>query len=109
MRARPGARPAHERTCMPGHTLLVHPDVDEWMLAQPDLRRRVDWLLFELGTRGDAGRPEGMLGAAPRAAGRASSGRPRSRRTRHRSAGGAPGWAASTTTPGGSRPSAGTA
>jgi hypothetical protein len=49
---------------MPGHTLLVHPDVDDWMHAQPDLRRRVDWLLFELGTRGDAGRPKGIVGPA---------------------------------------------
>jgi hypothetical protein len=49
---------------MLGHTLLVHPDVDEWMHAQPDLRRRVDWLLFELGTRGDAGRPKGIVGPA---------------------------------------------
>jgi len=47
---------------MPGHTLLVHPDVDDWMHAQPDLRRRVDWLLFELTTRGDAGRPKGIVG-----------------------------------------------
>jgi hypothetical protein len=45
-----------------GHTLLVHPDVDDWMRAQPDLRRRVDWLLFELTTRGDAGRPKGIVG-----------------------------------------------
>jgi hypothetical protein len=47
---------------MSGHTLLVHPDVDDWMRAQPDLRRRVDWLLFELTTRGDAGRPKGIVG-----------------------------------------------
>jgi hypothetical protein len=47
---------------MRGHTLLVHPDVDDWMHAQPDLRRRVDWLLFELTTRGDAGRPKGIVG-----------------------------------------------
>lgn len=49
---------------MPGHSLLIHPDVDDWMHAQPDLRRRVDWLLFELGTRGDAGRPKGIVGPA---------------------------------------------
>jgi hypothetical protein len=54
--------PASERTGMSGHTLLVHPDVDDWMRAQPDLRRRVDWLLFELTTRGDAGRPKGIVG-----------------------------------------------
>ena len=47
---------------MSGHTLLVHPDVDDWMRARPDLRRRVDWLLFELTTRGDAGRPKGIVG-----------------------------------------------
>src|SRR3954469_24513461 len=47
---------------MSGHTLLVHPDVDDWMRAQPDLWRRVDWLLFELTTRGDAGRPKGIVG-----------------------------------------------
>jgi len=52
---------------MPGHTLLVHPDVDDWMHAQPDLRRRVDWLLFELSTRGDAGRPKGIVGPAAQA------------------------------------------
>ena len=56
--------PGRERTRMPGHTLLVHPDVENWMHAQPDLRRRVDWLLFELGTRGDAGRPKGIVGPA---------------------------------------------
>ncbi|MCC6178935.1 MAG: hypothetical protein IT305_26810 [Chloroflexi bacterium] len=32
------------------------------MHSQPDLRRRVDWLLFELTTRGDAGRPKGIVG-----------------------------------------------
>ncbi|MGE3267940.1 MAG: hypothetical protein AB7P40_04285 [Chloroflexota bacterium] len=47
---------------MTGHTLLVHPDVDDWMRNQPDLRRRVDWLLFELTSRGDAGRPKGIVG-----------------------------------------------
>lgn len=47
---------------MTGHTLLVHPDVDNWMRNQPDLRRRVDWLLFELTSRGDAGRPKGIVG-----------------------------------------------
>jgi hypothetical protein len=52
---------------MPGHTLLVHPDVENWMHAQPDLRRRVDWLLFELSTRGDAGRPKGIVGPAAQA------------------------------------------
>ena len=59
---------------MPGHTLLVHPDVDDWMQAQPDLRRRVDWLLFELTTRGDAWPPEGdrrAVRAGHRRAGRA--------------------------------------
>src|SRR6266542_3945706 len=66
MRARPGAaRPRKDR--MPGHTLLVHPDVEDWMHAQPDLRRRVDWLLFELSTRGDAGRPKGIVGPAAQA------------------------------------------
>jgi hypothetical protein len=53
---------ARERIGMSGHTLLVHPDVDDWMRAQPDLRRRVDWLLFELTARGDAGRPKGIVG-----------------------------------------------
>ncbi|MCC7369091.1 MAG: AAA family ATPase [Chloroflexi bacterium] len=47
---------------MTGHTLLIHPDVDDWMRNQPDLRRRVDWLLFELTSRGDAGRPKGIVG-----------------------------------------------
>jgi hypothetical protein len=47
---------------MTGHTLLIHPDVDEWKRSQPDLRRRIDWLLFELNARGDAGRPKGIVG-----------------------------------------------
>lgn len=53
---------------MPAHTLLVHPDVDEWRRTQPDLRRRVDWLLFELTTRGDAGRPKGIVGPSAQVA-----------------------------------------
>ena len=49
-----------------GHLLLVHPDVDAWTRARPELRRRVDWLLFELTTRGEAGRPKGIVGPAAR-------------------------------------------
>ncbi len=49
---------------MAGHTLLDHPDVDAWARARPDLRRRVDWLLFELAARGEAGRPKGVVGPA---------------------------------------------
>ncbi|MBA2448108.1 MAG: AAA family ATPase, partial [Chloroflexi bacterium] len=55
---------------MAGHTLLVHPDVDTWVRGQPTLRRRVDWLLFELTTRGEAGRPKGIVGPAARVRGR---------------------------------------
>jgi len=47
---------------MSAHPLLVHPEVDSWLLTRPDLRRRVDWLLFELTTRGEAGRPKGIVG-----------------------------------------------
>ncbi len=49
-----------------GHPLLVHPDVDAWVRQRPELRRRVDWLLFELATRGTAGRPKGIVGPAAR-------------------------------------------
>ena len=47
---------------MPAHPLLVHPEVDDWLQTRPDLRRRVDWLFFELTTRGEAGRPKGIVG-----------------------------------------------
>jgi hypothetical protein len=51
---------------MPAHALMVHPDVDAWVRERPDLRRRIDWLLFELTTRGEAGRSKGVIGPAAR-------------------------------------------
>ncbi|MCC7107364.1 MAG: DEAD/DEAH box helicase family protein [Chloroflexi bacterium] len=41
-----------------------HPDVRDWTEQHPEQRARLEWLVAQLATRGQAGRPKGVIGPA---------------------------------------------
>lgn len=53
---------------MPRYAVHLHPDVRAWAEANPRLRPRLEWLVAQLATRGQAGRPKGVVGVASQVA-----------------------------------------